>query len=129
MDKVIHILVANRPRLMREMILTTLANQPGIEIVGEVADDAEIPNQVAKTLPDLLVISLDEPGRRPVLCDTILHEHPKVRIIAVASQQNRTVSYWASLEIHSNEIETSEEGILNAVRGMASAAGESNFAD
>ena len=129
MDKVIHILVANRPRLMREMILTTLANQPGIEIVGEVADDAEIPNQVAKTLPDLLVISLDEPGRRPVLCDTILHEHPKVRIIAVASQQNRTVSYWASLEIHSNEIETSEEGILNAVRGMASAAGESNFAN
>ena len=84
MNRTIRILVANQPRLMREMIVATLTDQPDMEIVGEVTDDAEIPSQVAKILPDLVVISLDESGKRPVLCDTILHKHPDVRIIAVA---------------------------------------------
>ena len=119
----IRILVANRPRLMRELILATLADQPDIEIVGEVSDDAEIPERVHKTLPNWLVIALDESGKRPSICDRILREHPEVRIIAVASDENRTVGYWASIDIHSNDIEPSEEGILSAVRSMAAGVG------
>jgi len=38
MEKSIRVLVANHPRLMREIILTTFADQPEIEIVGEVAE-------------------------------------------------------------------------------------------
>ena len=38
MEKAIRVLVANHPRLMRESVLTTFADQPDIEIVGEVAD-------------------------------------------------------------------------------------------
>jgi DNA-binding NarL/FixJ family response regulator len=127
-DKVIRILVANHPRLMRESILDTLADQPGIQIIGEVSDEAEIHGRVNETLPDLLFITLDEPGKRPVLCDTILREHPDVRIIAVASEKNRTVFYWSSLSIHSNEIEPSEQGILNAVRRLASVVEGSHLA-
>lgn len=123
MVKAIRILVANRPRLMRELILTTLADQAGIEIVGEVSNDAEIPARVNQSLPDLLVIALDEPGKRPQVCDDMLREHPDLRILAVASQENRTVCYWASLDIHSDEIEPSEEGILSAVRSVAQGVG------
>lgn len=125
MGRAIRILVANRPRLMRELILSTLADQPGIEIVGEVADDAEIPSRVKQTVPDLLVIALDEPGKRPPVCDAMLREHPTLRILAVASRQNQMVCYWTSLDIHSDEIEPSEEGILNTVRSMAAGAGRS----
>lgn len=124
MDRAIRILVANRPKLIRELILTALADQPGIEIVGEVSDDAEIPHRVQETLPDLLVIALDEPGLRPRICDAVLREHPNLRIIAVASDQNRSVRYWASLDIHSDDIEPSEEGIISAVRSMATGVGE-----
>jgi DNA-binding NarL/FixJ family response regulator len=124
MDKAIRVLVANRPKLIRELILTALADQPGIEIVGEVSDDAEIPQRVQETLPDLLVIALDEPGRRPRVCDAVLREHPHLRIIAVASDQNRSVRYWASLDIHSDDIEPSEAGIISAVRSMAAGVGE-----
>jgi DNA-binding NarL/FixJ family response regulator len=123
MEKAIRILVANRPKLMRELILSTLAEQPGIEIVGEVANDTEIHDRVEQTLPDLLVISLDEPGKRPVICDTILRDHPEVRIIALASGDNRSIGYWASFDIHSNDIEPSEAGILKAVRQMAPGVG------
>jgi AmiR/NasT family two-component response regulator len=127
MNRALRVLVANQPRLMRELIVSTLADQPDIEIVGEVTDDAEIPSEVAKIMPDLVVISMDQSGTRPVLCDTILHQHPEVRIIAVAFDKNQSVFYWASFNIHSNEIESSEEGILRAARGiLAGAPGSDN---
>jgi DNA-binding NarL/FixJ family response regulator len=125
MDRPIRILVANRPKLMRELILATLSDEPGIEIVGEVSDEAEIRQRVRQSSPDLLVIALDEPGRRPDICDTLLRDQPGLRIIAVASQQNCSVFYWASFDIHSSQIEPSEQGILNAVRNITPAsAGE-----
>jgi len=117
MEKAIRVLVANRPRMMRELILATFADQPDIEIVGEVATDEEIPNTVARTMPDLVVVALDEPGRRPRVCDVVLRRHPEVKIIGVDTKQNYSVFYWASLDIHASDIEASEEGLLNAVRG------------
>ena len=119
MPRTIRVLVANRPKLMRELMLATLADEPGIEIVGEVSEDAEIADQVRGTSPDLLVIALDEPAKRPEICDTLLRDFPGLRIIAVASQQNCSVFYWASFDIHSSEIESSEQGILDAVRNIA----------
>lgn len=116
MEKAIRVLVANRPRLMRELILTTFADQPDIEIVGEVAEESEISESIKKTLPNFVVIALDHPGRRPAICDVVLREHPEVRVIAVAPEKNFVVYYWASLDIHSNDIEASEEGILSAMR-------------
>ena len=116
MEKAIRVLVANRPRLMRETILSTFADQPDIEIVGEVADDSEIIESVKKTLPNFVVIALDRPGERPRVCDDLLREHPEVRIIAVAPAKNYVVYYWASLDIHSSNIEPSEEGMLSALR-------------
>jgi chemotaxis response regulator CheB len=123
MEKAIRVLVANRPRLMRELILTTFADQPDIEIVGEVGDESEISESVKRTLPNFVVIALDHPGKRPAICDELLREHPEVRVIAVAPERNSIVYYWASLNIHSNDIEASEEGILNAMRSRMVANG------
>jgi len=123
MEKVIRVLVANRPRLMRELILTTFADQPDIEIVGEVGDESEISESIKRTLPDFVVIALDQPGKRPAICDELLREHPEVRVIAVAPEKNFVVYYWASLNIHSNDIEASEEGILGAMRSRMVANG------
>ena len=126
MEKPIRVLVANRPRLMRELILTTFSDQPDIEIVGEVADEADIPECVEKTNPDFVVIALDRLGERPSVCDTVLRRHPDVRIIAVAPHHNYSVHYWASLNIHAHDIEASEESILGVVRANASSIGRVN---
>jgi hypothetical protein len=40
-----------------------------------------------------------------------------VRVLAVSAENNFVVYYWASLDIHSSNIEASEEGMLNALRG------------
>jgi len=123
MEKAIRVLVANRPRLMRELILTTFADQPDIEIVGEVGEESEIFESIKRTLPNFVVIALDHPGRRPAICDELLREYPEVRVIAVAPEKNFVVYYWASLNIHSNDIEASEEGILSAMRNRMVANG------
>ncbi len=123
MEKAIRVLVANRPRLMREVILATFADQPDIEIVGEVGEESEISENIKRTLPNYVVIALDHPGRRPAICDVLLREHPEVRVIAVAPEKNFVVYYWASLNIHSNDIEASEEGILSVMRNRMVANG------
>jgi AmiR/NasT family two-component response regulator len=116
MKKPIRVLVANHPRLMRESVLTTFADQPDIEIVGEVAEESEISENVKRTFPNVVVIALDQPGIRPPICDELLRAHPEVRVIAVAPEENYVVYYWASFEIFSNSVEASEEGLLGAMR-------------
>jgi chemotaxis response regulator CheB len=119
MEKTTRVLVANRPKLMREVILVALTDQPGVEIVGEVSDESDILPQVRATLPDLLVIALDENELRPPICDQVLREHPELRIIAVASRKNRTLYFWASFDIHCTDIETSLAGIMSVVHQPA----------
>jgi chemotaxis response regulator CheB len=123
METRIRVLVAYRPRLMRELILTTLGDQPDIEVVGQVADEADILESVAETHPDFVVIAQDSLGKRPDVCDTVLHLHPKVRIIAVTPNDNYSVHYWVSLDIHSHDVEASEEGILGVLRSKATSIG------
>ena len=122
-NKVIRVLVANRPKLMRETLLATLSEQPWIQVVGEVSNDAQILGRVNESVPDLLVMTVDEPGKRPSLCDAILRQHPDLQIIAVAPHQNYSVCYRASLNIRSDDIEASEQGFLSAVRRVAEGAG------
>ena len=119
MAKALRILVANRPKLMRELLLATLSEQTWIEVVGEVAENSDLYACVDKTAPDLLVIDAEEPGKRPHICDALLRQHPQLRIIAVAAQENYSVCYWASFDIHSDDVEASEEGFLSAVRKLA----------
>ena len=110
------VLVANRPRLMRELVLATIADQPDIEVVGEAENDREITELVERTRPDFLIIALESPEQRPGLCGFLLGRYPSMRILAVASGQQESTYYWAFVDIRSRAVQTSEEGILNAVR-------------
>jgi chemotaxis response regulator CheB len=116
MEKPIRVLVANSPRLMRELILATLSDQTDIEIVGEVVDEADISMSIEKTSPDVIVIAQDKLGDRPVICDAVLRQRPDIRIIAVAPHHKYSVHYWATLDIHSHVVEASEEALLGVLR-------------
>jgi AmiR/NasT family two-component response regulator len=117
MESSVRVVVANRPRLLRELVLSTLSGQAGISVVGETEDEKDVPSLVAATKPDLLLIALDEPQRRPVLCDLLLREFPALRIIAVAPNKNVGIFYWASFDIRSRTMGASEEALLEAMRG------------
>jgi chemotaxis response regulator CheB len=123
MEKLIRVLVANGPRLMRELILTTLSDQPDVEIVGEVPDEADILERVEKTNPDFVVIARDTLAERPNVCDILLRRSPDIRVIVIAPHHDYSVYYWASLDIHSLDVEASEEALLGVLRAKASSIG------
>jgi chemotaxis response regulator CheB len=114
----IRVLVANRPRLMRDLVLATISDQPDIEVLGALDDDSKIAQVVAESQPDFVIVALDEANERPPICDYLLSHHPLVKVLAVAAEQDNSVFFWS--DIRSAAIESSEEGILNALRGKTS---------
>jgi len=105
---------------MRELVLATIADQPDIEIMGEVGDDSEIIQIVTECKPDFVVLALDKLGQRPLVCDELLQKHPSMKILALAPERNSTVFFWSVVQIHSASVENSQEGILNILRGKGS---------
>jgi chemotaxis response regulator CheB len=102
---------------MRELVVATISDQPDIEIVGVLDDESTISRSVEELHPDFLIIGLDRSEERPHLCDILLERFPQICILALAAESNSTIFYWASLNIRSNRVENSEEGILSALRG------------
>jgi len=79
MESSVRVVVANRPRLLRELVLATLSGQAGIEVVGEAENEQDVPLLVAATKPDFLLIALEESRRRPPLCDLLLRKFPRLK--------------------------------------------------
>ncbi|MGA6982652.1 MAG: hypothetical protein WCC95_22545 [Candidatus Sulfotelmatobacter sp.] len=114
--KRVRVLVANHPRLMRELVMATIADQSDIELVGEVRNESDLTEAVEQAHPDVLIIAMDEPEKRLGQCGFLLGRHPEMRILALAPEQNRGIFYWAVVDIRTRDLESSEAGILNAVR-------------
>ena len=112
----IRVLVANRPRLMRDLVLATVSEQPDIEVLGAVEDESQIAQAVADMHPDFVIVGLDKEHERPPICDYLLSHHPLVRVLAVAADQDNSVFFWS--DIRSAAIESSEQGILDVLRGV-----------
>lgn len=121
--KRVRVLIANRPRLMRELLMATIADQPDIEIVGEIHDEGELAEVVEQVRPDVLIIAMDEPEKRLGQCGFLLGRYPNMRILALAPEQNRALFYWAIVDIRTKPLESSEAGILSAVREQPALVG------
>jgi len=113
----IRVLVANRPRLMRELVLATILDQPDIEVVGEVRNDAEIPSAVEEARPDFVIMALGKLDERPALSAELMLRFPQLKIVALAPERNSSMFIWAVMKVCSANIECSEEGILSVLRG------------
>ncbi len=120
----IRVLVANDPRLMRELVIATLSEESGIEIIGAFESSDQIPlvHQVRLHRPDFLILTLAEDGHRPQACDVLLRCFPHLRILAIAGHGDQCVLYRMDDRIRSSRIELSTGGLLNAVRGHAKPA-------
>ena len=121
--KRIRVLVANQPRLMRELIMSTIADQSDIELVGEVGNQEDLSEAVAQSRPDVLIVAMDERDKDQVQCGFLLGRYPEMKIIALAPEQNRALFYWAIVDIRSKALESSESGILSAMRQSAALVG------
>lgn len=119
MKKRIRVLVANRPRFLRELILDLFAGEPDIEVVGEFQEPnyEDIGTLIDQTQPEFLIVSLEKTGARPPLCEALLRKHPELKILVVVDSHESNFFYWANLDIRSAPLENSEAAILKALRG------------
>lgn len=119
----IRVLIANRPRLMRELVLATISDQPDIEVTGEIKNDSDIARVVEESRPDFVIVALDRPDSHNSLCEDLLLRYPTMKILALAPERNSSMFFWAVVNIRSKGIESSEDGILNVLRGKEELVG------
>jgi AmiR/NasT family two-component response regulator len=108
---------------MREIVLSTIADQPDIEIVGDIQQIENLTEIVEQVQPDVLIVALDDPDNRTGECGFLLGRYPHMRIVALAPEQNRGILYWAIVDIRTSPVESSEAGILSALREAPSVVG------
>lgn len=121
--KRVRVLVANRPRLMRELVLAVIADQPDIEVIGEVEDENQLAEMIEDAEPDILILTLDDADKRIAQCGFLLGRHPQMKIIALAPEKNRGLFYWATVDVRTKPLESSEAGLLSALRERPSLVG------
>lgn len=117
----IKVIVGSQPRLMREIVREMISTQPDIEVVAEVQNDSQIVDLVGELRPDWVVIALDRSDHKPDICDALFDRYPHLKILALASEKNNCIFYWATMSVRSIRVESSERGILDALRGRRSA--------
>lgn len=125
----IRVLVANRPRLMRELLLATISDQPDMEVAAEVTSDTDIVRAAAECRPDFIILSAERPGERPEICADLLAQNQQTKILALAPELNRGAFSWAvidncSIYVESTDQGISEQGFLDAIRDSTRCGGD-----
>lgn len=103
--------------------MAVIADQPDIDVIGEVQDESALAEAVEEAQPDVLILALDDADQRVAQCGFLLGRHPGMKILALAPEENRGVFYWAIVDVRTKPLESSEAGILNALRERPSLAG------
>jgi DNA-binding NarL/FixJ family response regulator len=57
---------------MRELVMATVADQPDIEVVGEVQNEGDLVEIVEQVSPDVLIIAFDTQGAQVIVNDPFI---------------------------------------------------------
>jgi chemotaxis response regulator CheB len=101
---------------MRELVLATIADQPDIEVVGEVSEDSGLTEIIDDLQPDALILAPNNPETDSALCGFLLGRYPQMRILSLSPERNEGIYFWAVVDIHFRKLETTEANVLEALR-------------
>lgn|SRR2546425_9468785 len=110
----IKVLLANRPRILREVVRDVIERQPDMEIVGEVLDPLGVLLAAKETESDAVVIGLQD-SEEPGLLSHLLAECPHMTVLGLSSQGD-TAFIIQMCPLRKEIIEPSEVNILSALR-------------
>ncbi len=109
----ISVLVANRSRLMRELLRSLLMDHSDIEIVDAVEPEANLEDQVSRSHPRFVIVDFQDGVR---FCNALMPKFRDLKILAIPAKKTFSRIYWADHGIHSQKVVTSIEGVLCALR-------------
>jgi DNA-binding NarL/FixJ family response regulator len=123
MARAIRVAVANQPRLMRDLISMSLADEEDVEVIAQISDEAEISRVIDQTTPEFLIVALDSRRFGSSAREAALQRHPDMKILALAADGNSFTLFSASDGIRSVIHEGSEAEILKVMRDHAHIGG------
>lgn len=117
------VLLADDQDELRSALRLVLAQEPNMELVGEVTDVAALPDTVASLSPDLLLLDWDlrdlaQPGAGQRLLALLLQSHPHLHVIVLGGRPEKSRSALAAgAELFVSKVEPPEK-LLAALRSL-----------
>lgn len=110
----IRVVLAGMPRMLRDVFSQVLADQPDMEVVGDLTDIIDLRAVAGQTRSDVAILGLHDSGF-PGICTHLLDEHPRLKILGVTPDGRRAYLY----ELRPSKIpvgDVSPAGVLAAIR-------------
>ena len=119
----IRVLLADDHALLRELMRRLLRSEPGIEVVGEVANGRELLARVRDLRPDVVVLDIAMPELNGIdAAARLVARHPGVRILCLtahtAANYVRAMLAAGAVGYVNKQVASSE--LVRAVRAVAS---------
>jgi DNA-binding NarL/FixJ family response regulator len=115
----IRILLAELPRMLREIVEDVVSTQADMQIVGAADSLAALPAEVARTSPDVVILALER-GAAPTRLDPLLYGQPSLSIVAITEDGRGAFRY----ELRPQMLpvgNVSPNGLLDAIRASVRA--------
>jgi two-component system response regulator DesR len=110
----IRVLLAGMPRMLRDVFTLVLADQPDMEVVGELTDLLDLLLAARYTHSDVAILGLRD-AEFPGICTHLLAEYPHIKILGVTRDGRRAFVY----ALRPSKVpvgEVSPDGLLAAIR-------------
>ena len=85
----LHVILANKPRLFREMLGKIFENPLQVNVIGEVTNINQLPLLSELLHPDWIVLTLCNNGSFPRIADVMVDLCPEVGILAITENGER----------------------------------------
>ena len=86
----LQIIMANEPRVLRDMLGKVLSLPERTHVLGEVTNPTRLPLIVELLHPDWVVLTLQENGSFPSIADEVIERSPETGLLGVAENGELT---------------------------------------
>jgi DNA-binding NarL/FixJ family response regulator len=88
-DPLVRVLIADAHSLFREALVTSLAGQTDLEVVGQARDGLEAVAEAARTEPEVAVLDADLPSCDGVRATKLIRDRlPACRVVVLAAEED-----------------------------------------
>jgi hypothetical protein len=78
------IIMANQPRLWRELLSYVIEKTPDLQVVGNISNISKLYSFVEQSQPNWVIISLPSSGNIPRIISKFINSHPSIAILAIS---------------------------------------------